>query len=450
LLGKQNVNVQVTDLLAYAKGKDYEGYLQAQRQGGTPLAIVKPANEQEIAALMLWAARRDIHLLPWGGGMSPYFKKRGSAHNFLVVDLQRMRQLLAFEPKVRRLRIQAGAYWTDLEALIAKSGLTTGQEFASEYVSVGGALATNAISLRTLAHGTLTDNVLAIRAICPTGPVELTTSVPGHADNRGFMLGSHGRWGIITEASLPVHPLPEETEVFSVNFKERTTAIEILQQILSLELPITAVYLLDGETLRLFTTPQQPRLEVLSRYTRGNKVISAQLILEGAGAPDDINRMRRKLEELLRNRRSNLTTNHQVFPPKVGIWRSRYKLWHQLWARKMIAHTLCVAVNWERLGDFLPRWEEALESVIHATSQKPGFTLTTVQATRGYALLHTLLLGHQVTGTVDAKIKQLERIEAVARETKRRWQALPKTSTLAERAFYVAGQELDPQDILLK
>jgi hypothetical protein len=68
---------------------------------------------------------------------------------------------------------------------------------------------------------------------------------------------------------------------------------------------------------------------------------------------------------------------------------------------------------------------------------------------RRHALVDTLLLGHQAAGDIELKFQQLERIQAVAQEIRRRWNVAFESSSLANKALQAARRALDPLDVML-
>jgi hypothetical protein len=148
LLPSARVSISPADLTP-TPGDTYPGYLYRQNGKYLPQAVVFPQSEQEIAALMLWASQREIHLLPWGGGTAPYYAKSQIEHPLLVVDLRYMRQIIKIDEARATAQVQGGAQWQEIEQSVEPLKLTTGQFFTSPNATVGGRIAANTAGIRS-------------------------------------------------------------------------------------------------------------------------------------------------------------------------------------------------------------------------------------------------------------------------------------------------------------
>ncbi len=99
-----------------------------------------------------------------------------------------------------------------MEAPLAEHGLTLGhfpQSF--EFATVGGFAATRSSGQASAGYGRFDAMVVGLRAATPIGTVELGSAPAGAAgpDLRQLMLGSEGAFGVITEVTVRVRPVPE-------------------------------------------------------------------------------------------------------------------------------------------------------------------------------------------------------------------------------------------------
>jgi FAD/FMN-containing dehydrogenase len=452
LLGEVNVEGESAVLQRYAGGVDYAGFLRRQSELPAPLIVVHPGSEQEIAELMLWAGARDLQCLPWGGGTRPYESCHDQTErDFIVVDLDRMNRILHLDVNQRTLRAQAGIHWLDLEKSVARSGLTTGQIYPSPYATVGGSIAINSVAYHAQAYGTLTDNLSQIRGVTPSGPVYLQAPPPGTLDTRPIMLGSHGQWGITTEATLSLFPQPEDSLQILASFTSWERAIKALEALSNAHLRLTASRVLSDTLLSLFLVESAPRLLNLVRSARTLAAQwTAHVSVEILGSREQLGAGRSTASKILQEAGGHVSTSDSA-PWSTPRWHTeRAGLLSQLWPYGILAYTVTAAVPWYKAQAFLPDWEESLSSVLQATGNGQGLALTEIQALTDFALFNTLLIGQAAPGGPAAGLEQLERIETLAEETQRRWNIDWRITGLMHRITESISRVLDPEKVMCR
>ena len=412
-----------------------------------PAAVVFPNSEQEIAQLLSWAEERELRLLPWGGGSHPYHHKRPDTTPYMVMDLRYLNRVLEIAPQQRWVRAQAGVAWTTLEESLATHKLTTGQCFPWMTASTGGTIAANNISAKALRYGDLFRNVLAIKALCPAGPIRLL-SRPGAPDERPLRLGTYGSWGIITEATLRLHPAPQEQLNLIIargSIAEALAALEILRCV---GVRFVAARITNARELSLFSNAPSSSIRQLLRNLIGSTTTEFQLLLTLEGTREEVSGARRQIEELLHEKPLQMTGGDaQLREPDYA---QEWILLRQLRTQRVLATALTATVPWHNAASFLRDWEEALHSILLTTGGLPGQTLTTLWATEDYAVLRTLLLGFQPAGAMSDSEEQIQDIQAVALAIKQRWHVEDPSTTLVNKALDNAGEFLDPNSVMLR
>jgi FAD/FMN-containing dehydrogenase len=111
------------------------------------------------------------------------------------------------------VRVQAGAVTEAVHQHCAQHGLTWPVDFASKGSShVGGNIATNAGGVKVIRYGLTRQWVLGLQVVTAKGQVlELNGALEKNntgADLRQLFIGSEGTLGIITAATLKLHPQP--------------------------------------------------------------------------------------------------------------------------------------------------------------------------------------------------------------------------------------------------
>ncbi len=130
-----------------------------------PLGVVTPRDEEDVCALVRYAAEHDVPLIPRGAGTGLAGESLGSG---IVVDLSRhLRSIL--EIGVDTIRVQPGVMLRELTNALAAAGRRFAPNPACLECTLGGMLATNASGSRALRHGYTRDHVESLRVVLDTG-----------------------------------------------------------------------------------------------------------------------------------------------------------------------------------------------------------------------------------------------------------------------------------------
>ena len=448
LIDESHLNEDPDVLQAYAGGATYAGFLHRQRPGAAPKAIVSPKSEQELVAVMLWAAQRDIKILPWGGGTAPYRGKSPDGKTFIIIKLDLMNRQLSVSEKDRTITMQAGARWQAVRKIAQQHDLVLGRSCLRSFSTLGGSIASHTANCRSPGYGTLTEDVAKVRTITPAGPISLHGSASPAKSLLGLVSGSHGTWGIITEVTLNLYPQPEKRMHLLANFPTREMSLASLEMVSRDQNHLVAARLIEIELFgsqideQRFFTPR-------SWLNNGNSW-KTRLLIEMAGSREALSRTRRYVEEILRDHGATIEGNGRKAHLQDGLWYHYGSLWRELWLRGVLTHRLTTTVPWAILPNFLLAWEDGLRSVLLSSSGIPGLPITTIHALKHNAQVDTLLLGHQVSGMISERIQQLEAIQAVANELNRRWNVTFEPTPLVNKALAAARGALGVSSVMLE
>ena len=171
-----------------------------------PMAIAFPASVGEVQALVRWANRHTVALVP-SGGRTGLSGGAVAANGELVVSLERMKQVLAFDPVDRSLTVQAGIALQAVQDAAREHGLQYPVDFAARgSCTIGGNIATNAGGIRVIRHGNTREWIAGLAVVTGAGELlelnrGLLKTSSGY-DLRHLMIGSEGTLGIVVEATL--------------------------------------------------------------------------------------------------------------------------------------------------------------------------------------------------------------------------------------------------------
>lgn len=186
---------------------------EAEGLSGKPAAVVMPGDTDEVAAVVRWCYAHDVPIVPRGGGTG-FAGGCVPVTGGVVVGLARMKRVLAFEPELWRIHVQAGLTTAEVRRLARENGLLFGPDpGAAEQSQIGGNLATNAGGPHALKYGVTSHWVTGVEAVLAPGEVvrlggPVRKDVAGY-DTAGLLIGSEGTLGIITAAWLRLIPAPE-------------------------------------------------------------------------------------------------------------------------------------------------------------------------------------------------------------------------------------------------
>jgi len=216
LVGADHVHTGHDWRVARTRGKSTPDLLRMRAGDGSdaPDAVVRPASHDEVAALVRWCAEAAVACVPFGGGTSVVgglAARRDGYAGVVALDLRRMTRLVSVDEVSGMATLEAGLLGPEAEALLGEHGLTIGhfpQSF--QYASIGGFAATRSSGQSSAGYGRFDSLVMALKVATPLGDLELGSSPANAAgpDLRELVMGSEGAFGVITEVTLKVRPVP--------------------------------------------------------------------------------------------------------------------------------------------------------------------------------------------------------------------------------------------------
>jgi alkyldihydroxyacetonephosphate synthase len=216
VVGARHVLLDDAARAGRAGGLSYVDLIRHRGAGPVPApdAVVTPADPAQVQQVLAVCAEHGIGVVPFGGGTSVVggvAALRGDKVAVLALDLCRLDELVSVDPISHTAVLQAGVRAPDAERLLAAHGFTLGhlpQSF--ERATIGGFAATRSAGQASAGYGRFEDMVVALRVATPRGEWRLGVAPASAAgpDLRAAVLGSEGAFGVITEVTLRVRPIP--------------------------------------------------------------------------------------------------------------------------------------------------------------------------------------------------------------------------------------------------
>jgi alkyldihydroxyacetonephosphate synthase len=268
-VGADFVSVDRLDRVVHTRGKSLRDLI-LQRRGHltrVPDVVVRPGSEDEVSAVMRAALDCDAVLIPFGGGssISGSLEAPGDETRPVVsVDLARLDRLLEIDGPSRLARVQAGVSGPDLEEQLAARGYTLGHFPDSfPHSTLGGWIATRSSGMQSDRYGDIADLTKGLRVVTPSGTL-VTRPVPAMSTGpsvRQMVLGSEGRLGIITEATVEVRRLPEKRTILGYLFPTFAAGLAAMRAIAESECSVSVTRVSDArETQFSFATRKAPTI----------------------------------------------------------------------------------------------------------------------------------------------------------------------------------------------
>ena len=246
VVGRDSVLTEPDELLVY----ECDGLPQHKY---SPRAVVFPASTEEVASVLRILAREGVPFSPRGAGTG----LSGGAlalSSGVIIELARMRRLLKIDVENRLAVVQTGMVNAQLSRAAAPFGLHYVPDPSSQAsCTIGGNIAENAGGIHCLKYGTTVDHVLAARVVLAGGEiVELGSASVGNAgfDLLGVFVGSEGTFGIATEATLRLVPLPSAVRTLLAVFMDIDDASRAVSAIIAAGLVPAALEMMDGAIIR--------------------------------------------------------------------------------------------------------------------------------------------------------------------------------------------------------
>ena len=216
IVGTDHVSTAPVDRLLRAAGRSTPDLLRRRATAqAAPDGVVVPGSTDEVAAVLAWCTESDVAVVTYGGGTAVtggLAPMAGDHRAVISLDMRRFDGLVDLDEMSRIATLGAGVTGPRAEELLGEHGLSLGhfpQSF--RFATVGGFAVTRSSGQASAGYGRFDEMVVGLtlatpRGVLRLGPVERSAAGP---DLRQLVLGSEGTFGVVTEVSLRVHPVPE-------------------------------------------------------------------------------------------------------------------------------------------------------------------------------------------------------------------------------------------------
>lgn len=190
-----------------AYGKDWTKHFAP-----APSAIVFPKTIEQVQAIVRWANRHKVALVP-SGGRTGLSAAAVAANGEVVVSFDYMNQILDLNLTDRTAVCQPGVVTAQLQNRAEENGLYYPVDFASAGSSqIGGNIATNAGGIKVIRYGMTRNWVAGLKVVTGKGDLlelnkDLVKNATGY-DLRQLFIGAEGTLGFVVEATMRLERAP--------------------------------------------------------------------------------------------------------------------------------------------------------------------------------------------------------------------------------------------------
>ncbi|MEX6502493.1 FAD-binding oxidoreductase [Pseudomonas zhanjiangensis] len=374
------VSQDAEDRLRHARGQSLPDWLamRSGEFGQFPDGVAFPETAEQIRSLMAWAKQQDAVLIPYGGGTSVagHINPQAGERPILTLSLARMSKLIEVDEDSLIATFGPGASGPQVESQLRARGYTLGHFPQSwELSTLGGWVASRSSGQQSLRYGRIEQLFAGGKVETFAGTLEIPTFPASAAgpDLREVLLGSEGRFGIISEVKVRISRLAEQESFYAVFMPSWGEALRGIRMLAQARVPLSMLRLSNAiETRTQLALAGHPgQIALLEKY----------LALRGAGADKcmltfGVTGNRRQNAASLKQAKRLLKGFGGVFSGTLlgKKWaQNRFRfpyLRHGLWAAGYAVDTLETATDWSNVDNLLNQVEASLRDGLAAEGER--------------------------------------------------------------------------------
>jgi len=254
--------------------RETHGQGEGHQKNCPPDAVLFAISTEDVATAVRICAAHKMPIIPYGAGSS--LEGHVSApKGGLSINLSKMNKVLALNALDMDVRIEPGITRKQLNQHLRDQGLFFPVDPGAD-ATIGGMVATRASGTNAVKYGTMREQILSLKVVTPTGTI-IETGTRAKKSAAGYDLthlycGSEGTLGIITEATLKLHPIPEKIAAGVCCFPDLESAINTVISVMQSGIGISRIELLDVLSIK-----------AVNGYSKTNHKEAATLFLEFSG-----------------------------------------------------------------------------------------------------------------------------------------------------------------------
>ncbi|KAK4966278.1 D-lactate ferricytochrome c oxidoreductase [Elasticomyces elasticus] len=212
-----------------------------------PVAVAYPKSTAEVSHIAQVCYNYQIPIIPYSGGSS--LEANFSApFGGMSVDFCFMDKIIKLRPEDMDVTVQPSVGWMSLNDQIKESNLFFPVD-PGPSAMIGGMVGTSCSGTNAVRYGTMKDWVINLTVVLADGTVIKTKRRPRKSaagyNLTNLFVGSEGTLGLVTEITLKLAVIPQETSVAVVNFPTFRAAAATAMAVVRSGIPIAAMEIMD-------------------------------------------------------------------------------------------------------------------------------------------------------------------------------------------------------------
>ncbi len=366
--------------LDHARGQSYPDWLALRygKLGAVADGVALPTTAEEADTALQVALGMGAIVIPYGGGTSVVGHLQVPAGDRPVVNisLKKLDRLRHIDARNSLATFEAGTPGPQVEAQLRAQGFLLGHFPQSyEYSTVGGWVVTRSSGQQSLRYGRIEQMLHGARLSTPRGVLQvggLPASSAG-PDLREALMGSEGRLGLVTEATLRIRPLPTHEDFHAVFFSNWEAGVEAVRALAQADLGLSMLRLsneVETET-QLALAGHEKLITWLKRYLKMRKIGErpVMLLIGTTGSHRDVLRLKREALGIAKQYKG-VNTGRAI---GKGWAKNRFKgpyLRNSLWEAGYGADTVETCVSWSNATAAMRAIEAAAQQTIASFGER--------------------------------------------------------------------------------
>jgi glycolate oxidase len=282
-----------------------------------PMVVVLPSTVAEVSAILAYAQRHGIKVVPRGAGTS----LSGGAlplEDGILLGMAKFNRVLDIDFDNRCVVAQPGVTNLGITKAVEHGGFYYAPDPSSQIAcTIGGNVAENSGGVHSLKYGLTANNVLGIEVVLITG--EIVRLGGKHLDSEGYDLlgvltGSEGMLGVVTEVTVRILQKPATARAVLVGFPTNEDAGQCVADIISAGIIPGGMEMMD-----------KPAIHAVEDFVHAGYPldVEALLIVELDGPKVEVDHLIARVEHIVRGNKSSYLRISSSEEERVLFWAGR-------------------------------------------------------------------------------------------------------------------------------